>query len=81
MTTSRESYLINGKYLVTLDTADFGHMVGEVEVGAENNHKDIKAAHKDIDDFILEHAWFFGRQNVKGKLTAYFERFGTQMRV
>ena len=65
--TKREVYLVDEKFSVMLDATDFGHWVGEVE----------KHAHSDIDAFMLRYAWFFVQERKpKGKLTAYFERFG-----
>lgn len=71
--TSRRSFVANDKFEVVLDSTDFGHQVGEVEVMAE----DEKKAHADIDAFMAEYPWFFDTSHKpKGKLTAYFERFG-----
>lgn len=38
--------------------------------------EDAEKAHKDIDAFMKEYAWFFDTTKPKGKLTAYFEKFG-----
>lgn len=58
---------------MVLDTTDFGHRVGEVEMMAE----DADNAHANIDAFLKEYAWFFDTTTQpKGKLTAYFEKFG-----
>ena len=70
--THRLTYLADGKFTVVLDCTDFGHSVGEVELMAE----DAEKAHKDIDAFFEEYAWFFDTSKPKGKLTAYFEKFG-----
>lgn len=70
--TSRENYLVDGKFNVALDQTDFGHAVGEVELMAENATR----AHREIDDFMKEYSWFFGTEPPKGKLTAYFEKYG-----
>ena len=70
--TVRDSFLADGKFTVVLDHTDFGHQVGEVELMAE----DAEKAHADIDAFLKEYAWFFDTTNPKGKLTAYFEKFG-----
>lgn len=71
--TKREVYLVDEKFTVMLDATDFGHWVGEVELLAH----DEKRAHSDIDAFMLRYAWFFVQERKpKGKLTAYFERFG-----
>lgn len=70
--TSRENYLVDGKFNVALDQTNFGHAVGEVELMAE----DAPKAHKDIEDFMEKYSWFFGTEPPKGKLTAYFEKYG-----
>ena len=71
-TTTRENYLADGKFNIALDMTDFGHAVGEVELMAEDGLK----AHKEIGDFMQEYSWFFGGEPPKGKLTAYFEKYG-----
>lgn len=70
--THRLTFLADGKFTVVLDVTGFGHGVGEVELMAE----DAEMAHADIDAFFREYAWFFDVSNPKGKLTAYFEKFG-----
>jgi len=70
--TCRRSFEADGKFTVVLDSTDFGHQVGEVEILAE----DAEKAHRDIDAFMREYAWFFDIIKPKGKLTAYFEKFG-----
>lgn len=72
-TTTRELFRADERFLVALDATDFGHCVGEVEVLAE----DARRAHAEIDAFMQRYAWFFLREKQpKGKLTAYFEKFG-----
>lgn len=71
--TSRHTFIADEKFTVVLDSTDFGHSVGEVELLAEDADK----AHADIDAFLDRYAWFFDRSKPKGKLTAYFEKFGT----
>ena len=70
--TTRVSFLADDRFTVVLDATDFGHTVGEVELMAE----DAEKAHADIDAFLKEYAWFFDTSNPKGKLTAYFDKFG-----
>lgn len=72
--TSRETMLADGKFTVVMDETNFGHRVGEVEVMAE----DAEQGHKDIETFMTSptYSWFFDTENPKGKLTAYFEKFG-----
>ncbi|KAL6715550.1 hypothetical protein ACLMJK_006511 [Lecanora helva] len=72
-TTCRKSFLAENKFNVVLDEMDFGHRVGEVELLAE----DAEKSHADIAAFMAQNAWFFDvASRPKGKLTAYFERFG-----
>ena len=60
------------RFSVVLDVTGFGHEVGEVEVMAE----DAEGAHREIEAFCGRYPWFFDMRKPKGKLTAYFERFG-----
>lgn len=62
------------EFSVVLDSTDFGHEVGEVEVMAEE--AGAEKAHGDIERFLKRYPWFFDTRGPKGKLTAYFERFG-----
>ena len=62
------------RFTVVLDVTDFGHEVGEVEVMAED--ADAGKAHREIEAFCGRWPWFFEMERPKGKLTAYFERFG-----
>ena len=61
--------MVDRKYLVSLDIIDFGYLmryveiVGQVELIVETDPVNLRTAHKEIDDFILEHAWFFNREN------------------
>lgn len=65
-------------FTVALDSTDFGHRVGEVELMTD----DADAAHAAIDALVRRYAWFFvdttsgSGPPPKGKLTAYFEKFG-----
>lgn len=70
--THRTAFLADGKFTVVLDHTDFDHRVGEVELMAE----DAEKAHRDIDAFFEEYSWFFDTEKPKGKLTAYFDKFG-----
>lgn len=70
--TFRQSFLADEKFKVVLDNTDFDHHVGEVEVLAEI----AEQTHADIDEFMGKYKWFFDKSKPKGKLTAYFERFG-----
>ncbi|RIA87182.1 CYTH-like domain-containing protein [Glomus cerebriforme] len=75
ITTQRRSYLINNKFTMVLDTADFGHSVGEIELIVESTDK-VQDAEKRIAMFMKEHDWFFETEGVvMGKLMAYISRF------
>lgn len=68
-----------------LDDTSFGHTSGEVEVEvdvdvAEGKGKEvtIEKVHADIGEFFDKYSWFFragGKEEPKGKLSAYFEAF------
>lgn len=82
--TTREAWVVNDAFNVVLDTTDFGHGVGEVEleetftVPAEDS--DFPEAKRQfgadmdqrIECFMKEHAWAFPPGKPIGKLTAYF---------
>ncbi|MCJ1334870.1 hypothetical protein MMC09_000135 [Bachmanniomyces sp. S44760] len=70
--TTRETSVVDRRFSVILDQTDFGHVVGEVEIMAE----DAKKAHEDINAFMERYRWFFDTEKPKGKLTAYFDKFG-----
>ena len=70
--TRRLTFVADHKFTVVLDFTNFGHKVGEIELMA----KDAGKAHREIDGFVKEYAWFFDMSSPKGKLRAYFEKFG-----
>lgn len=73
-TTFREKYLIDDRFKVVLDETCFGHSVGEVEVLVSPGKE--KQAHANMDEFMEGYGWFFQSEGeVKGKLTAYFDKF------
>lgn len=75
--TERERATVDDAFAVVLDRTCFGHAVGEVELmDADGPAGDD--GHGRIDDFMTRYAWFFRRAGPKpkGKLSAYFERFG-----
>ena len=80
--TEREQATVDDDFDVVLDRTCFGHTVGEVELIAGRASTgmiddDPQEGHQRIDDFMRKYDWFFGGgKNVKGKLSAYFERFG-----
>jgi len=79
--TKRQQWKVNEQFLVVLDEADFGHVVGEVEmvqdsveeehVGSEESI--IRRLDEQIEEFMHLHTWAFPSGEVQGKLTAYFE--------
>ncbi|OAL46254.1 hypothetical protein IQ07DRAFT_201249 [Pyrenochaeta sp. DS3sAY3a] len=88
MTTFRKTWLAEQEFTVVLDTMDFGHVVGEVEIektvtfGAvdeEGLEEQRRTAMKSMDErigaFMKRYAWAFGGGVPKGKLTAYFEKW------
>lgn len=87
MTTFRKTWLADQEFKVVVDTMDFGHVVGEVEIektvtfGAvdeEGLEEQRRAVMKSMDErigaFMERYAWAFGGGVPKGKLTAYFEK-------
>ncbi|TEY35472.1 hypothetical protein BOTCAL_0590g00040 [Botryotinia calthae] len=71
--TKREIYLADDQFSIMLDSTDFGHWVGEVEL---QTHQSASAL-SDIDTFMQKYSWFFENGGTpKGKMTAYFELFG-----
>jgi len=71
--TARRIYTADEKFTVVLDSSDFGHVVGEVEVLSDTEES---TASQELDDFLKKYEWFFQRdEKVKGKLTAYLEMF------
>lgn len=88
LSTVRRSWLADGEFKIVLDTTDFGHTVGEVElersiqfhtkVGldvAQQKEAKMKEMDKMITRFMDHYSWAFCPGVPKGKLTAYFERF------
>ncbi|RPB26809.1 hypothetical protein L211DRAFT_820644 [Terfezia boudieri ATCC MYA-4762] len=75
--TDRTEFTANERFTVALDTTDFGHDVGEVEIIAKEGEGD-KQVMTEIEKFVEEYQWFFksGKGKPKGKMTAYFEKFG-----
>lgn len=71
--TSWHTFIADKKFTVVLNSTDFGHSVGEVKLLV----KDVNKAYADIDAFLNWYAWFFDHSKLKGKLTAYFEKFET----
>ena len=69
--TERETAIVDGQFTVCLDRTNFGWSGGEVEVLAEENEAD--RVRKQIEQMMSKYGWFFKREKVTGKLSAYFE--------
>lgn len=87
--TRRKSWLADDKFKVVLDSMDFGHEVGEVEMehrlmrppdqksasDAERWKRDISEdMDRQIQAFMKRYHWAFRPGVPQGKLTAFFER-------
>jgi thiamine-triphosphatase len=91
--TERESWMIDGRFKVDVDTTDFGHIVGEVELtrtlqyangehGEEEEEKEKKLKEKmdqEIKAFMQSYPQAFPAGRPLGKLSAYFHRLGRRM--
>ncbi len=79
--TKRLSWTADDKFKIVLDTTDFGHEVGEVELekwtntkdGSEDDVKFRTEMDNEIANFMQRYAWAFPQGEPKGKLSAYFE--------
>lgn len=84
--TERESWRIDGRFKVDIDTTDFGHIIGEVELtealasiggeraegeGAEEHLKE--RMNQEIQAFMRLYPEVFPAGRPVGKLTAYFQ--------
>ncbi|KAL6806420.1 CYTH-like domain-containing protein [Trichoderma sp. SZMC 28013] len=80
--TTRETWIADDEFHIVLDTMDFGHQVGEVELqkslAAESTEQQKQDEMRVMDErvaaFMKTYAWAFSAGKPKGKLTAYFER-------
>lgn len=86
-TTFRETWKANHRFEIVIDTTDFGHWVGEVEleqvktlpplVGDDNgtSARHTMASEMDghIERFMRQHPWAFPAGQPVGKLSAYLE--------
>lgn len=76
----RKKFLVDYKFTVILDTTNFGHVVGEVELEryVEDVGRDLDKASmiaemdREIDDFMKRYVWAFPSGKPVGKLSAYF---------
>lgn len=87
-TTVRQSWIADGEFHIIVDTMDFGHEVGEIElertvagVGGEVpsevwKQKALQEMDERISAFMMRYSWAFTSGKPTGKLTAYFEKFG-----
>jgi thiamine-triphosphatase len=82
--TERESWMIDGRFKVDVDTTDFGHTVGEVELtrtlhytnGEEEEEREKKLKQEmdqDIKAFMQSYPEAFPAGRPLGKLSAYFQ--------
>lgn len=83
LVTDGTGYVVDGRFSVVIDVADFGHTVGEVELEkdaaeasleGEDRARAIAAMDEEIDGFMRSFGWAFPAGKPVGKLTAYFER-------
>ncbi|RMZ77163.1 hypothetical protein DV737_g4497, partial [Chaetothyriales sp. CBS 132003] len=86
--TERESWMIDGTFKVDVDTTDFGHSVGEVELtatlgkntnGGDQVGEEEELRHKmdqDINAFMQSYPQAFPAGRPLGKLSAYFDKLG-----
>ncbi|KAM0254374.1 hypothetical protein ACHAQJ_006843 [Trichoderma viride] len=84
--TTRETWIADDEFHVVLDTMDFGHQVGEVELQVdlvgenggvpteEQKQRELQVMDDRIVAFMKTYAWAFSPGEPKGKLSAYFER-------
>nr|CAG8463320.1 11350_t:CDS:1 [Entrophospora candida] len=76
ITTTRKHYFVDEEFTLDLDTTDFGHHIGELEL-VVGNEEDVPKAEFRIAQFLKKHDWFFDTTSevVMGKLTAYIMKF------
>lgn len=89
LSTCRKSWLADGHFKIVLDSTDFGHEVGEVELERRvtpppsHRHADeietwkhniTKEMDRQIQAFMERYRWAFRPGVPRGKLTAFFER-------
>ena len=86
LSTDRQSWIADNEFKIVLDTMNFGHSVGEVELQEEvqftatedstieqQKRDKMKEMDKKIEVFMDRYSWAFRLGIPKGKLTAYFE--------
>jgi thiamine-triphosphatase len=86
--TERESWVLEGRFNVDVDTTDFGHVVGEVELlrflenlkgedgeGEKERVKKLRAEmDREIEAFMISHPQAFPAKRPVGKMSAYFQQ-------
>jgi thiamine-triphosphatase len=85
--TERESWIVDGGFKVDVDTTDFGHIVGEVELtrtlrydyGEEEEIKLREKMDQEIKAFMQTYPEVFTAGRPLGKLSAYFNRRSHRM--
>jgi len=78
--TQRHTWTADGTFMIVVDTTDFGHVVGEVELerqvvgssdGTDNSYLRNKMD-REIEAFMQRYPWAFPPGKVFGKLSAFF---------
>jgi len=84
--TERESWIIEGSYKVDVDTTDFGHIVGEVELTRILQDADeeeeaglTEKMDQDIKAFMQSCPQAFPTGRPVGKLSAYFDQMSHRL--
>jgi len=85
LTTVRQGWKADDAFQIVLDSTDFGHVVGEVElereveveIEEEKRQQKLHSITTDMDqqiaEFMTKYSWAFQPGIPKGKLSAYFE--------
>ncbi|KAF7511404.1 hypothetical protein GJ744_004593 [Endocarpon pusillum] len=77
-TTVRDKWRVNERFEVVLDSTNFGHMVGEVELQSVGEVDPVASSrasdsmHAEIEAFMQKYSWAFPPGKADGKLSAYF---------
>lgn len=81
--TTREAWLVNDRFTISIDESDFGHTVGEVDIvetidrgkspySLESEAVVGEMLDEEIRQFMRLHEWAFPDTPATGKLSAYF---------
>ncbi|KAH7119871.1 hypothetical protein B0J11DRAFT_551941 [Dendryphion nanum] len=76
LSTLRKAWLADGKFKIVLDTVDFGHTIGLVELDSsieQQKQTTMSTMDERIGRFMERYSWDFCSGKPNGKLTAYFE--------